>query len=202
MSTKKLFGATLLISGACIGAGMLALPIIMASLGLRLSIYTLIGMCLFMSFTGLLVIEANLWLPLDTSYISMAESTLGRKGKIVTWITYTLLLYSLLAAYTTIGGQLITTIELKYLGHGLPHWTSYGIWTLIFAVIIYSDSKPIINPWPYYQLFDPGCHYYTTHRSQSFNPSRKISLYIFQFTCYCYGLWISYHYSQYKRLSK
>jgi tyrosine-specific transport protein len=136
MINKKFLGATLLISGACIGAGMLALPIVMASLGLRFSIFLLAGMWLFMCFTGLLVLEINLWFPPNTNYITMAKNTLGSKGKTLTWIIYTLMLYSLLAAYTTVGGELLTTLEAKFLGHGLSLWMSYGIWTLLFALII------------------------------------------------------------------
>ncbi len=96
---SRFVGGVLLISGTSIGAGMLALPVITAFGGFIPS---------FLVFTfvwGLMFISANFFLDVnlkvrgEPNFISMAERTLGRWGKIVSWCLYLLLLYSLLAAY-------------------------------------------------------------------------------------------------------
>jgi tyrosine-specific transport protein len=76
------FGATLLVSGTCIGGGMLALPVITAPAGFFPSL-VLMGACwVFMTLTGLLLIEANLWMEEGAHITTMASRLLGRFGKV------------------------------------------------------------------------------------------------------------------------
>jgi len=133
-------GASMLLSGTCIGAGMLALPVSTAPLGFALAVIILIAAWLFMSYTAYLVIEANLWLPKGTNYITMARVTLGRGGAAVTWISFLLLLYSLMVAYMTGGGALVTS-AFHWRGVALKPWESYLPWVAVFAVIIYLGAN-------------------------------------------------------------
>lgn len=100
-------GGALLVAGTAIGAGMLALPVVTALGGFWPSflIYTLCW--LFMTCTGLLMLEICLKLPPDANLVSMAETYLGRAGKVAAWILYLFLFYSLSVAYVSGGGGLL-----------------------------------------------------------------------------------------------
>ena len=97
--TNKLLGSVLLISGTTIGAGMLALPVMTGFGGFIPSLFTLFFMWLFMLATALFFLEVNISMPGETNFITMAEKTLGTWGKVVSWVCYLFLMYSLTAAY-------------------------------------------------------------------------------------------------------
>jgi len=135
---QKVIGGILLITGTCIGAGMLGLPVTSAASGFYYSLVLLFLCWVFMYLTGLCVLEVNLTLQHDVSYISMARTTLGRAGGIVTWVFFLLLLYSLLAAYVTGGGNLLAQL-LSKVSHKLiiPVWVGSTLWTVGFACIVF-----------------------------------------------------------------
>ncbi len=137
---RRLLGATLILSGTCIGAGMLALPVSTAPLGFFVSMALLVATWLYMAYTGYLVVEANLWLPDRTNYISMARVTLGKVGAVLSWFSFLLLLYSLMAAYITGGGALVVS-AMKLRGITLAACESYLPWVVVFAIIIYLGTR-------------------------------------------------------------
>lgn len=59
--TGSLLGGTLLITGSCVGAGMLGLPILTGLSGFAPSLVMFVLVWLFMTITGLLLVEANGW---------------------------------------------------------------------------------------------------------------------------------------------
>ena len=137
MGNYRALGSVFLIAGTCIGAGMLALPVATAPIGFYLSLFLLIFVWALMSYTGLLVIEVNLWLPKNTSFISMAGETLGRFGKIIAWLFFMLMLYSLLAAYITGGGAIVIAAEKYFFGQALAPWHSFLPWIIVVSGVIY-----------------------------------------------------------------
>lgn len=130
----KLLGCILLIVGTSIGAGMLALPIAAAQLGFFGSIILLFVCWFVMTAGAFLILEVNLWLPQNSNLISMAKSTLGPLGQIISWVTFLLLLYSLLSAYIAGGSDLFHHFIMS--SHS-PEWVSTIIFTLIFGTIVY-----------------------------------------------------------------
>src|SRR3990167_3617578 len=102
----KLIGSILLIVGTSIGAGMLALPIATAQLGFMGSLILLFACWFIMTAGAFTILEVNLWLPQNSNLISMARATIGPWGQIIAWVTYLLLLYSLLCAYIAGGSDL------------------------------------------------------------------------------------------------
>lgn len=113
MQTNRFLGSMLLVAGTSIGAGMLALPVSTAAYGFLPSVGLFIVCWFFMMVTGLLLLEANLWLKPGSNIVSMATQTLGVGGKIIAWITYLLLFYSLMAAYVSGMGDLIQKVVLN-----------------------------------------------------------------------------------------
>src|SRR5436305_1705561 len=104
----SVLGGTLLISVCCIGAGMLGLPVLSASTGYQTSIVMLLISWLFMTCTGLLLLEVNLCFSDEVNIVSMAYRTLGNIGRAIAWVTFLFLFYCLLVAYTAGSGELVT----------------------------------------------------------------------------------------------
>lgn len=132
----KLVGGILLIVGTSIGAGMLALPIATAELGFIGSCILLLGCWFVMSCGALLLLEVNLWMPQNSNLISMAKATIGPSGQIISWVTYLLLLYSLLCAYIAGGSDLFHNL-LAASHIEIPQWISAIIFTLILGSVVY-----------------------------------------------------------------
>lgn len=145
MFKQPIVGSILLIAGTSIGAGMLALPVTMAPLGLATSVVLLVLVWAVMCYTGLLVIEANLWLPENTSYISMAGQTLGRIGQAITALAFLMLLYSLLAAYITAAGAIVVSAAQYYLGYPVSLMQGNFLAAFFLAIIIYSGT--LLSDW-------------------------------------------------------
>ncbi|MDF2549086.1 MAG: putative tyrosine/tryptophan transport protein [Chlamydiales bacterium] len=104
----SLLGGILLLSGSCIGIGMFALPVLTAQSGFLPTLLLLLLCWGFMLTTALLFLEANLWYKEPLSIISLADKTLGLPGKATAWSTFLFLFYSLLVAYLSKGGDLLS----------------------------------------------------------------------------------------------
>lgn len=132
----RLIGGILLITGSAIGGGILALPIATSEQGF-ISSSLLVFFCWFiMTVSALLILEITLWLPKNTNIISMARVTLGPLGQIIAWITYLLLLCSLLAAYIAGGSDFFQNLlDLAHIR--LPHWAVSVLFTVVFGYIVY-----------------------------------------------------------------
>ncbi len=138
----KLLGSILLIVGTSIGAGMLGLPIAAAELGFMGSVMLLFVCWIFMTAGALLILEVNLWLPQNNNLITMAKATIGPLGQIIAWITYLLLLYSLLCAYIAGGSDLFQNL-LKSYSINLPLWSCATLFTLLFGTIVYLGIRSV-----------------------------------------------------------
>lgn len=101
MSLKNAVGGIALIAGTTIGAGILAMPVATAHLGFIQTIAIYVTCWFFMTLSALYLLEANLYEKPGANLITMAQDTLGPYGRYFTWVTYLILLYSLLALYLT-----------------------------------------------------------------------------------------------------
>lgn len=139
---SKLIGGSLLIIGTTIGAGMLALPIATAQLGFWGSLVLLISCWAMMTACAFLFLEALLWLPPNSNFVSIAGATLGRGGQVVAWLFYLLLLYSILSAYIAGGGDLFHYL-LSSQGVAIPLWGGSLLFTALFGAIVYLGIKSV-----------------------------------------------------------
>lgn len=135
---SKIFGGVLLIIGTSLGAGMLALPLVTAAGGYVHSLWLFLATWLLTVFAAFLLLEVTLWLPEESNLISMARATLGWPGRIITWLVYLLLLYSLLSAYISGGGDLLHGI-LATFNIQSPERLDAFIFTIILGAVIYHD---------------------------------------------------------------
>lgn len=139
---SRLIGGILLITGTSIGAGMLGLPIAAAQLGFWGAVVLLLVCWVMTLACAFLILEVNLWLPQQNNLISMARATLGPAGQVVAWITYLLLLYSLLCAYIAGGSDLLHNLS-GMTGFSLPSWTAAILFTFLFGIIVYLGIKSV-----------------------------------------------------------
>lgn len=139
---SKLIGSILLIVGTSIGAGMLALPLAAAHLGFPGALALLIICWFVMSAGAFLLLEVNLWLPQNTNLISMARVTIGPVGQIIAWLTYLLLLYSLLCAYIAGGSDLFHHL-LASKGLVIAPWLAAIAFTLLFGTVVYLGIRSV-----------------------------------------------------------
>jgi tyrosine-specific transport protein len=133
----------LLVAGSCIGAGMLALPILTGLAGFFPSLLALFAAWAFMTFTGLLLVEVNGWFAKQVNFVTMAHEAVGAKGRLAAFLSYLFLFYSLLVAYTAASGSIFSAILEALFGLAMPPWTASVFFTLLFGVIVYLGTRPV-----------------------------------------------------------
>jgi tyrosine-specific transport protein len=89
-----------------------------------------------------LILEVNLYLPPGKHMVSMAHKTLGLPGLVTTWISYLLLLYTLLAAYISGGSDVLSGV-LSLVHVHLKNWQSTALFTLSFGAIVYGGISRV-----------------------------------------------------------
>ena len=141
--TNRFFGGVLLVAGTSIGAGMLALPVTTGFGGFVPSLGVLAILWLFMLITALLFLEVNLFMGREVNLITMAYRTLGMWGKILSWITYLLLLYSLTAAYIAGSTPLFQDFVQFVFHFTLPQWIAPFPLLILFWIIVYLGTKSV-----------------------------------------------------------
>lgn len=142
MLWNKIIGGALLIIGTSIGAGMLALPLATAAGGFHHALYLFFGTWIVTVFAAFLILEVNLWLPENTNLVSMAKATLGKAGEAFTSLFYLLLLYSLMAAYTAGGSDLLQSF-FTITGVNLPEWLDAVVFVVVFGTILYAGIASV-----------------------------------------------------------
>lgn len=139
----NVLGGALLVAGCCIGAGMLGLPVMSAQAGFQPSIVMFFICWLFMLCTGLLLLEVNLWFGGDVSIITLSEKTLGRPGKIVSWLVFLFIFYSLMVAYIAASGALITDFIGETTGHYWHHSVGGFLFCFLFGLLLYLGTGAV-----------------------------------------------------------
>lgn len=140
---NRLLGGILMVSGTTIGAGMLALPIVTGFAGFWPSMALFVVYWLYMTFTALLMLEANLWMEEHTNLITMAKRTLGKGGKIISWIIYLFLLYTLTTAYLAGGGPIFLEAVESVTGWAPPAWLTPFPLLIIFGFFVYQGARSV-----------------------------------------------------------
>jgi len=142
MSKSRLAGGILLIAGTTIGGAILALPVALSEAGFIPSVFLLFGCWIAMTTAALLLLEVTLWFPKNSHLISMAGKTLGPGGVILTWISYLLLLYSLVAAYISGGTDLLQGLFAMVHFNPGPRLASI-IFTLLLGWVVWKGIRTV-----------------------------------------------------------
>jgi tyrosine-specific transport protein len=151
-STGTFIGGILLIAGSCIGAGMLALPIMTGLSGFFPSLIMFLVAWGFMTITGLLMVEVNSSFNERVNIGSMAERAFGKIGRYLSWILYLFLFYSLLVAYISGSGSLSSTYFLTVFSWHVPKWVGAFFFTAIFGILAYQGTRTV-DHWNRFFMF-------------------------------------------------
>ena len=121
VATSSIVGATALVAGTTVGAGILALPAKTIAAGFGPASVALIGSWAYMAVSALLIAEVNVntLCALDKSSVSMssmASETVGDIGSVVASLAYAFIHYALLIAYMLEGGKLLTELAPALVG--------------------------------------------------------------------------------------
>lgn len=138
-SMGHVVGGTLLVAGTTIGVGMLALPVATGPGGFIPSMVIYLICWAFMLCTGLLLLEVSLWMPKDSSFISIAERVLGPVGRNIFWVVYLFLFATVMIAHAAGGGAVLLDIT----GLDLPIWVAIAAYTVVLAPVIYLGARSV-----------------------------------------------------------
>ncbi|MBI2743230.1 MAG: tyrosine transporter [Chlamydiales bacterium] len=136
-SFGHLFGGTLLVTGTSLGVGMLALPVATAAGGFLPSLFIYLICWLFMLGTGLLILEACIWMPKDANLITLSHHLLGRGGKVACWILYLFLFFCLMVAHLAGGGSVLTQLS----ANSITSWKSIILYLILFSPVVYLGTR-------------------------------------------------------------
>ena len=139
----SVLGGTLLITGSCVGAGMLGLPIVTGMSGFFPTILMFSLACILMTGTGLLLIEAHQWFHKSAHFSTIVPALIGPIGHAVSWITYLLLFYSLLVAYIAMSTHHITLGFSQVFSTDIPLWIGSIFFVLVFGWIVYLGTRKV-----------------------------------------------------------
>ncbi len=134
---SSLLGGILLVSGTCIGGGMLALPVLTSPGGFIPSLLIFFLTWLFMASTGLLFLEVSQWMKEDSNIVSMSEKTLGKGGKIAAWMVYLFFFFCLTLAYIVGCGNMFSHLL------SVPHWLGPLIFVVLFSPFVIAGAHVI-----------------------------------------------------------
>lgn len=144
MTVGKFIGCVMLVVGTAIGAGILASPIQCSGAGFIWSMFGVLTGWVVLTFTGLLLLEMNLSLPIEScTYGSMAAKTLGTPGRIITWISYLLLLYSIVAAYVAGESSMLTHMLESVFNITIPHYMVAILFVVILGSAVFWSTKAV-----------------------------------------------------------
>lgn len=141
MQKSDFWSVTLLVSGTCIGGGMLALPVQTAHAGFFLSSIGILLSWVFMTYTGLLLVEATLWIKNETHFSSLSRILIGNGARLIALATYMFMNYTSLVAYTAGGARLVGLWAHNFAGISLSYEMSCVVFTMMFASLIYLGAK-------------------------------------------------------------
>jgi tyrosine-specific transport protein len=126
----RLLGAVMLIAGGTVGAGIIALPVKTFAAGFVPTTLALTAVWAFMTTTALMLVELSLWFGPNTNLTTIAEETLGRRGKVLVTVLYVFIYLATLTAYIAESGTFLSMI---FRAVGL-HFVPAPLLSLLFTV--------------------------------------------------------------------
>lgn len=134
-SFSKILNASFLVAGTAIGAGMLGIPLLTAQSGFAPALFITGLVWLFMLATGLLILEAVLWMPPGANIMTMADSLLGKKGRVSAGLLFLFLYLCLMVAYIAGGAPLLLSFMPGWVS--LPKWAGSTLFAALFGGVVF-----------------------------------------------------------------
>ncbi|MDH6027338.1 amino acid permease [Vibrio splendidus] len=137
-----MMGSSLIIAGTALGAGMLAIPMVLAQFGLFYGTLLMVLICFGTTYAALLLLEATIKAGGGLGLNSIARKTLGKQGQLITNGLLYALLICLLMAYILGAGDLLSKL-LSNFGVELTATTSQVVFTLLAGAVVASGTGVI-----------------------------------------------------------
>lgn len=139
---SRVIGSALIIAGTTIGAGMLALPLASAGLGIISASVLLVVMWALMTYTALLMLELHQHASADATMNRLAHQFLGKKGQWLASASVLFLLYSLCAAYIAGGGSQMQYSLQQWLPNA-PQFSGTLTFTVLVATVVILGTRQV-----------------------------------------------------------
>ena len=133
----------LLVMGTCIGAGMLALPVVTGLAGFLPAIAVSFLCFLFMLATGLLLLEAILWLEEGANVLTLAQHFFGNFGKWIGGLSFLFLYYCLQVSYCAGGAPALSNAIDALFGIRIEGVASYLLFVIVFGSAVYLGASAV-----------------------------------------------------------
>lgn len=140
---NKTLGSTLIVATTMIGAGMLAMPLTSAGLGLSLTVLLLLALWALLTFTALLFAEAYQTARADTGIGTLVARFYGRSGQLLATLVLLVFLYALLSAYVTGGGDIFASFIPSTGNEETTSRLAMGIFTLVFGTFVVVGTQSV-----------------------------------------------------------
>lgn len=134
---NRQIGSIFMIIGTEIGAGVLALPILIVHVGVYLGSVILIFAWALMLYTALLCCEANDAVEGDVSFATMARKFLGKGGKVFMTIVFWITLSSIAMAYISAAGSTFNHM------FSMPEGLTSAIFVIFFGICVIIGTKTV-----------------------------------------------------------
>jgi len=146
---NKFLGSTLIVAGTTIGGGMLAMPIISAAIGFKAIALILVSVWLVMCYTALLFVEVYQYTSIKEGFNTLTQKYLGNWASLTTAICMMALMYALLAAYISGGGDVLTENLSQWFKVEAPSELGTLLFAFIFGGIVSLGTRliDIFNKW-------------------------------------------------------
>ncbi|MGF1724044.1 amino acid permease [Photobacterium nomapromontoriensis] len=138
----KLLGSSLIIAGTALGAGMLAIPMVLAQFGLFWGTALMSVIWLGTTYAALLLLEASIKAGGGLGMNTIARKTLGKGGQLVTNGLLYALLVCLLMAYIIGAGDLLKKL-LSGIGLDISMMQTQIIFTLLAGAVVAAGTAVI-----------------------------------------------------------
>ncbi|MGR5387805.1 amino acid permease [Vibrio crassostreae] len=137
-----MMGSSLIIAGTALGAGMLAIPMVLAQFGLLYGTLLMVLICFGTTYAALLLLEATIKAGGGLGLNSIARKTLGKQGQLLTNGLLYALLICLLMAYILGAGDLLSKL-LSNFSVEITATTSQIVFTLLAGAVVASGTGVI-----------------------------------------------------------
>ncbi|WP_434360438.1 tyrosine transporter [Parasalinivibrio latis] len=131
----KLVGSSLIVAGTALGAGMLAIPMVLAQFGLLWGTLLMLFIWVGTTYAALLLLEASCKVGGGASMNAIARETLGKSGQLVTNGLLYALLICLLMAYIIGAGDLVQKVAANA-GFTLSTLSSQVGFTIVAGLVV------------------------------------------------------------------
>ena len=127
INMRKQIGATILVAGTCIGGGMIALPMVLAKVGLITSIFVMMLMWMVIYFSAIINLELHLQVGEGVTLGELGNKFSGKIAEIIGTSSFKILSYALVAVYIYGGTSILQPL--------LQIKSSFELTAAIYALI-------------------------------------------------------------------